>query len=238
MTVMLYVKNVNRAVNFWTSIGFDEIFRVSLGTSESVAFSNPEFGNVMLQVYEEYYIKEANPEVPTNNPNLLFSVEDIELAYEAIAKETKRISDIFEVGEEFSFSFYDFDGNQFAVRGPKIEHGLRQSDIESYFKNLSNAKLINARDVEFLPDASLIFFGNVTSAVSRKMAEELAQFHGNLNYVDTQNSKISSDLKIIMQKYSIVDDIALIRRNQDGTFKEYTTVNEVLGVHPTEEAKI
>ncbi|MFV0555644.1 MAG: hypothetical protein ACK5LM_00860 [Lactovum sp.] len=229
MTVMMYVKNVNRAVNFWTAIGFDEIHRVSLESSESVALTNPEFGNVMLQIYEEYYVKEKNPKLILSNPSLLFSVEDIDLTYELISAETKQISDIMPAAEEFTFNFNDFDGNQFSVRGPRIEHGISEEEIANYFDNLKRVKLISARDVEFLPDNALIFFGRVTSELSREIAEELSTVNSALNYVDTQNAKISSDLQVIMKKYAIEEtDTALIRRMMDGSFKQFESVMAAL----------
>lgn len=227
MTLMLYVKNVNRATNFWTEIGFDAFAHIPLGNSESVVLSNDDFGNVTLQLYDVDYIRETSPEVLDNKPTILFSTDDIVEAHNVISKVTRRVGDIVAVEEgDYTFTFYDLDGNQFAVRGVKIGQELGPEAIASYFENLKNVKIVNARDIEFLPDKSFVFFGQVTDEASREFAEQLSDTKRDIYYVDTQTASLSSDLRLILKKYEINEIPAFIRKNSNGRFITYKSENE------------
>ncbi|MDR0297532.1 MAG: hypothetical protein LBI11_02650 [Streptococcaceae bacterium] len=213
MTLMLYVKNVRRAMNFWTAIGFDELATIPLENSMSVLLSGYDFGNVSIQLYEIDYIERTNPGIQTINANILFSTDDIDKAYEEISKETKRVSEIMPLGEDYTFSFFDLDGNQFAVSGQRLTHGLTDEMIGGYFNALKNAQLISARDLDFLPESSLVFFGKVTDLDSRELAAELSAVK--LYYVDMENLKLSPDLQLICRRYEITGAPVLLKRWSD-----------------------
>lgn len=222
MTLMLYVKNVQRAVNFWTALGFENLLTIPLEDgAESVVLTSTGFGNVSIQLYEQAYIRKTNPELEIVTPPLLFSTDEIDEAYEQVQKETKRVSEIVPMGDDYTFSFYDLDGNQFSVRGARIDKGLTPDIIELYFENLKHAQLVNARDIEFLPDNSLLFFGRVTDEGSRELAGKLSTINKGLYYVDTESRALSPDLQIICRRYEVEEEPALIRRLSNGKFDTY-----------------
>ncbi|MDR2976266.1 MAG: hypothetical protein LBV19_03000 [Streptococcaceae bacterium] len=223
MILVLYVKNVNRSANFWMALGFEELQRISINESQSIILSNIDFGNVTIQLYEIDFVKRNSPEASTENPNLIFSVEDIDEAYELVGKETRKVSQIVPIGEDYSFSFYDLEGLQYAVRGPRIDPGLTDEVITNYFRDLSGAKLISVRDLEFLPENALVFFGRVTSRDSREFTSKLSGIRNNLYYIDIENRSMSSDLQLVCRKYNIVDGPVLLRHTDNG---EYIKVGE------------
>lgn len=218
MTLMLYVKNVNRAVNFWKELGFEELVRIPLEGSETVVISNDDFGNVTLQLYGIDYVRETNPELAENKPTILFSTDDIMDLHEKINTVTRQVGDVVPAGDDYTFTFNDLDGNQFAVRGAKAGQELSAEVIDLYFEQLKNMRLISARDVEFLPDRSFIFFGQVTDGLSREFAEQLADAKRDIYYVDTQTASLSPDLQTILKRYEVSEVPALIRRNANGRF--------------------
>lgn len=218
MILVLYVKNVNRSANFWIALGFEELQRITIGDSQSIILSNVDFGDVTIQLYEIDFVTRNSPEASTVNPNLIFSVEDIDEAYELVEKETKKVSPIVPIGEDYSFSFYDLEGLQYAVRGPRIDPGLTDEVIADYFRNLSGAKLINVRDLDFLPDKATVFFGRLSSRDCRDFSAKLSGIRNNLYYIDLENKSLSSDLQLVCRKYNIEDGPILLRHAENGSY--------------------
>jgi predicted lactoylglutathione lyase len=220
MVLVLYVKNVNRAADFWLGLGFEELQRITLDESLSIILSNADFGNVTIQLYDLDFVEKSMPEVVVVNPSLIFSVEDIDEAHALVEKETKKLTPIAAIGEDYSFSFYDHEGLQYAARGPRIDLGLTDEVMGDYFRSLSSAKLIGVRDLDFLPEGALVFFGRVTSRECRDFTAKLTGIKENLYYIDLQNKAISSDLQIVCKKYKITDGPVLLRHSGNGLFQK------------------
>lgn len=94
--VNLYVKEVEKEVDFFRSIGFLEIERHKMENSDSVVISPLSDGNAFLQIWDIEFIKKVSPEVANDKPSLLFTVYNIEEMNEKLKKITPTTSDLMD----------------------------------------------------------------------------------------------------------------------------------------------
>ena len=103
--VNLYVKEVEKEVDFFRSIGFLEIERHKMENSDSVVISPLSDGNAFLQIWDIEFIKKVSPEVANDKPSLLFTVYNIEEMNEKLKKITPTTSDLMDANGKKAFNF-------------------------------------------------------------------------------------------------------------------------------------
>ena len=112
--VNLYVKEVEKEVDFFRSIGFLEIERHKMENSDSVVISPLSDGNAFLQIWDIEFIKKVSPEVANDKPSLLFTVYNIEEMNEKLKKITPTTSDLMDANGKKAFNFQNPSGNYYA----------------------------------------------------------------------------------------------------------------------------
>ena len=112
--VNLYVKEVEKEVDFFRSIGFLEIERHKMENSDSVVIAPLSDGNAFLQIWDIEFIKKVSPEVANDKPSLLFTVDNIEEMNEKLKKITPTTSDLMEKKKKKAFNFQSPSGNYYA----------------------------------------------------------------------------------------------------------------------------
>lgn len=112
--VNLYVKDVEKEVNFFTAIGFLEIERHKMENSDSVIIAPLSDGNAFLQIWDIEFIKKVSPEVANDKPSILFTVDNIEDMNEKLKKVTATTSDLMDANGKRSFNFQSPSGNYHA----------------------------------------------------------------------------------------------------------------------------
>ena len=111
--VNLYVKEVEKEVDFFRSIGFLEIERHKMENSDSVVISPLSDGNAFLQIWDIEFIKKVSPEVANDKPSLLFTVYNIEEMNEKLKKITPTTSDLMDANGKKAFNFQSPSGNYY-----------------------------------------------------------------------------------------------------------------------------
>ncbi len=114
MCVNLYVRDVEKEVNFFTSIGFLEIERHKMEDSDTVVITPVAGGNALLQIWDIEFIKKVSPEVAEDKPSILFTVNNIEEMHEKLKKITDTTGDLMDANGKKAFNFQSPSGNYYA----------------------------------------------------------------------------------------------------------------------------
>lgn len=111
---MVYVKDVVAMTDFFLNIGFVEVKRLELGETHSVILAPHLKSDANIQLFNIEFIKKMSPEVAGNVPSLLFVVDDIKRYHERVSKVADKTSEIVQMGDKYSFNFFDPEGRAYA----------------------------------------------------------------------------------------------------------------------------
>ena len=115
--VMLYVKDIDMAVDFWTNqLGFTVKEKLDLMENYKgyeVAPDAESETTIVLFPFE--FIEKYSPEVSRETPSLMFEVENIEAVYEELKEKDVHVGELVEIPGMKTFNFNDGQENYFAV---------------------------------------------------------------------------------------------------------------------------
>lgn len=114
MTSNLYVKSVATVAELFIKIGFVEIQRMSVGTSETIVLAPDIGGNARIQLWDIAFIRENSPEVADSKPSIAFSVHDLAEMHAKVAAAMQIYGEIQTVNGRSSFYFAVEDDQYFA----------------------------------------------------------------------------------------------------------------------------
>jgi lactoylglutathione lyase len=114
MTSNLYVKSVATVAELFIKIGFVEIQRMSVGTSETIVLAPDIGGNARIQLWDIAFIRENSPEVADSKPSIAFSVHDLAEMHAKVAAAMPIYGEIQTVNGRSSFYFAVEDDQYFA----------------------------------------------------------------------------------------------------------------------------
>lgn len=114
MTSNLYVKSVATVAELFIKIGFVEIQRMSVGTSETIVLAPDIDGNARIQLWDIAFIRENSPEVADSKPSIAFSVHDLAEMHAKVAATMPIYGEIQTVNGRSSFYFAVEDDQYFA----------------------------------------------------------------------------------------------------------------------------
>lgn len=115
--VMLYVEDIDRAVDFWTK-QLDFTVKEKLDLMEN--FKGYEIAPDMesettIVMFPLEFIEKYSPEVSRETPSLMFEVENIEAVYEKLKEKGVNVGELVEIPGMKTFNFNDGQENYFAV---------------------------------------------------------------------------------------------------------------------------
>ncbi|MDU5334815.1 VOC family protein [Enterococcus sp.] len=115
--VILYANDVQKASNFWQSLGFVEISFDELDGSQVAEVVMSENSTTHLVIYDREFIEKNDDEATEPSPALIFGSDDVMSLYKKLQKIDVRLGDLAQIGDELVFNFVDADGNYFVVSG-------------------------------------------------------------------------------------------------------------------------
>lgn len=115
--VILYADDVQKASEFWQSLGFVEISFEELGGSRVAEVAMSETSTTHLVIYDREFIEKNDDEVVEPSPALIFGSDDVMSLYKKLQTVDVQLGELAQIGEEFVFNFVDKDGNYFVVSG-------------------------------------------------------------------------------------------------------------------------
>ncbi|MEB7784233.1 VOC family protein [Mammaliicoccus sciuri] len=115
--VMLYVDNLDKAVNFWTDILEFIIIEESPLQDGFKSFSVAPNKNsaTSISLIEKEFMKKYSPDVSLETPSLMFKENNFDALYAKLKRENLTGHDIIEMSGSRVFNFHDGQGNYFAV---------------------------------------------------------------------------------------------------------------------------
>lgn len=116
LSLMLYVKNVKKSVDFWQEIGFSIISQEEIDGSLTAEIKPSKDSDVTITLYDLAFILENSPEVATNSPSILFQSDEIENLYHKLKAVGYSVGELIQLPSGLVFNFADPDGNYFAVQ--------------------------------------------------------------------------------------------------------------------------
>lgn len=115
--VILYADDVQKASEFWQSLGFVEISFEELDGSRVAEVAMSKTSTTHLVIYDREFIEKNDDEVVEPSPALIFGSDDVMSLYKKLQTVDVRLGELAQIGEEFVFNFVDKDGNYFVVSG-------------------------------------------------------------------------------------------------------------------------
>lgn len=117
MNVMLYVEDIDQAVDFWTNrLGFTVKNELDLMENFKGFEIAPEVASeTTLVLFPLEFIEKYSPEVSRETPSLMFEVENIEETYEKFKDKGVHVGELVEIPDMKTFNFNDGQDNYFAV---------------------------------------------------------------------------------------------------------------------------
>lgn len=117
MNVMLYVEDIDQAVDFWTNrLGFTVKNELDLMENFKGYEIAAEVGSeTTLVLFPLEFIEKYSPEVSRETPSLMFEVENIEETYEKFKDKGVHVGELVEIPDMKTFNFNDGQDNYFAV---------------------------------------------------------------------------------------------------------------------------
>lgn|SRR5699024_500179 len=117
MNVMLYVEDIDQAVDFWTNrLGFTVKNELDLMENFKGYEIAAEAGSeTTLVLFPLEFIEKYSPEVSRETPSLMFEVENIEETYEKFKDKGVHVGELVEIPDMKTFNFNDGQDNYFAV---------------------------------------------------------------------------------------------------------------------------
>lgn len=113
--VMVYVKDQDQAVTFWTEkMGFEVIAEENAGMRWiEVAPSTSAETSIVL--HNKDIIAKMQPDMNLDTPSLMFFTKELEHLHEDLALKGVNVGKIVQMGTNRVFNFSDFEENYFAV---------------------------------------------------------------------------------------------------------------------------
>lgn len=115
--VILYADDVQKASEFWQSLGFVEISFEELDGSRVAEVAMSKTSTTHLVIYDREFIEKNDDEVAEPSPALIFGSDDVMSLYKKLQTVDVQLGELAQIGEEFVFNFVDKDGNYFVVSG-------------------------------------------------------------------------------------------------------------------------
>lgn len=115
--VILYADDVQKASEFWQSLGFVEISFEELDGSRVTEVAMSKTSTTHLVIYDREFIEKNDDEVVEPSPALIFGSDDVMSLYKKLQTVDVQLGELAQIGEEFVFNFVDKDGNYFVVSG-------------------------------------------------------------------------------------------------------------------------
>ena len=115
--VMLYVKDIDMAVDFWTTkLGFTVKEELDLMENFKGYEVAPDMeSETTIVMFPLAFIEKYSPEVSRETPSLMFEVENIEAMYEELKEKEVNVGELVEIPGMKTFNFNDGQDNYFAV---------------------------------------------------------------------------------------------------------------------------
>lgn len=115
--VMLYVEDINSALEFWTKkLNFTLKEELDLMENfKGYEVAPDENSETSLVIFPIAFIEKYSPEVSLETPSLMFEVENIEAVYEDLKKKDVHVGELVEIPDMKTFNFNDGQENYFAV---------------------------------------------------------------------------------------------------------------------------
>lgn len=114
ITTMIYVQDVAKIADFFQSIGFELIEQQEICNFPTIVLAPSRSSNARLQLFNIEFIRKVSPDVASNKPSLLFSVDNIEAFHEKVTKLTPTACPLSDRGGKLTFNFADPEGNYYA----------------------------------------------------------------------------------------------------------------------------
>lgn len=114
--VMLYVEDVAKEKEFWSSIGFEIVSEMEMMGYSSFEMKPSLDSSLTLTVFAKEFIQQVSPEVADNVPSILFESKDLDALHAKVLAVTDTASPINQ--QPFpNFNFASPSGLYFAVKG-------------------------------------------------------------------------------------------------------------------------
>ena len=115
--VMLYVEDIDKAVDFWTNkMNFTLKEELELMENFKGYEVAPDMeSETTIVMFPLAFIEKYSPEVSRETPSLMFEVENIEAMYEELKEKEVNVGELVEIPGMKTFNFNDGQDNYFAV---------------------------------------------------------------------------------------------------------------------------
>ncbi|HBV23509.1 MAG TPA: glyoxalase/bleomycin resistance/extradiol dioxygenase family protein [Jeotgalicoccus sp.] len=115
--VMLYVQDIDMAVDFWTNqLGFTVKEKLDLMENyKGYEVASDAESETTIVMFPLEFIEKYSPEVSRETPSLMFEVENIEAVYEELKEKGVNVGELVEIPGMKTFNFNDGQENYFAV---------------------------------------------------------------------------------------------------------------------------
>ena len=115
--VMLYVEDIDKAVDFWTNkMNFTLKEELELMENFKGYEVAPDMeSETTIVMFPLAFIEKYSPEVSRETPSLMFEVENIEAVYEELKEKEVNVGELVEIPGMKTFNFNDGQENYFAV---------------------------------------------------------------------------------------------------------------------------
>lgn len=118
--VMLYVKDQEESVKFWTEkAGFVLVAEESMGEMKWFVIAPTSDAGTSLVLHNKDLIANMQPELNLGTPSMLFFSKDLDRLYKDFADKNITVGELVEMPTGRVFNFADNEGNYFAVMEKK-----------------------------------------------------------------------------------------------------------------------
>ncbi|MCA0987371.1 VOC family protein [Guptibacillus algicola] len=118
--VMVYVKDQDQAVTFWTEkMGFEVIAEENAGM-RWIEVAPSMSAETSIVLHNKDIIAKMQPDMNLDTPSLMFFTKELDHLHEDLSLKGVKVGKIVQMGTNRVFNFADFEENYFAV-GERIE---------------------------------------------------------------------------------------------------------------------
>ncbi|MGG1314139.1 VOC family protein [Cohnella laeviribosi] len=113
--VMLYVKNQDQAVKFWTEkLGFSVIAEEKNGDMRWIEIA-PKGAETSIVLHNKAFVAQMEPELNLGTPSLMFFSEHFDQLHNDLFNQNVKVGEIVNTPSGRVFNFADDEENYFAV---------------------------------------------------------------------------------------------------------------------------
>ncbi|PID05979.1 MULTISPECIES: VOC family protein [unclassified Sporosarcina] len=114
--IMLYVKNQDEAVDFWTKkVGFSIVAEENGQGMRWVEISPSKDSETSIILHDKEAIAKMSPELNLGTPSLMFTTENLDKLYNDLTSQGVTVGEIMEMPTGRVFNFADSEQSYFAV---------------------------------------------------------------------------------------------------------------------------